>query len=222
MTSRDSSGLHPLSKDQLPGGASLLHPTALGNPRPGLRRLAGLRGSLVLTACLLGFVFPAKAQERLVTPGPIARAVAKEAVPLAARDGAVGTQQVSAESDWQHVKRLVAGDRVRVHLDDSASREGIFRGADDRSMTIQLHGRDQQLSRAGVRHVSVARGSHRRRHVLVGLVIGGAASAVAVGLSCRGQDASCKEAAPAYFYPLAGAGAAVGALLPARVWREIY
>ena len=182
------------------------------------------RTSIAATACLLGSVLSTAAQDHFVKAGPIARAVANEAVPLAARDsnGATGTRQVSADADWQHVRRLVAGDPVRALLSDGTSREGTFRTADDQSMTIQLAGRDQQLSRAGIHHVSVARGSHRRRHVLVGLVIGGAASAVAVGLSCRGHDSSCKEVAPAYFYPLAGAGAAIGALLPAKAWREVY
>lgn len=73
-----------------------------------------------------------------------------------------------------------------------------------------VSGDDQRLSRAQVRQVSVAHATNRRRHVLVGVAIGAAASVVAVGLRCDGQASSCQEVAPAYFYPLAGAGATMG------------
>lgn len=37
------------------------------------------------------------------------------------------------------------------------------------------------------------------------------------------RDEGCNESAPAWFYPMAGAGAPTGALMPPRtVWREVY
>ena len=78
------------------------------------------------------------------------------------------------------------------------------------------------MPRADISRVLVARGSHRRRNVLWGLAIGGVTGGLVVSLHCRGQSRGCSEVAPAYFYPFAGAGAAIGALLPARAWQQVY
>ena len=52
MRSRHS-GLSSLNHDRLPGGASLLHPTALGNARRGPRRLAALLVAFKFPICAL-------------------------------------------------------------------------------------------------------------------------------------------------------------------------
>jgi hypothetical protein len=138
-------------------------------------------------------------------------------------DGATEARPQSGDAAWLPVTQLAAGENVRVVLGGPITYQGTFRTADGESITIAVAGHDQRLSRARIRQVSVARGTHRRRNVLIGLAIGGAASAVAVGVHCRGAASSCKEVAPVYLYPLAGAGAGIGALLPAgRAWQEIY
>lgn len=148
---------------------------------------------------------------------------------LAARLAAAELQGAEArmhsgdDDAWCQVAQVPAGEHVRVVLGDSTTYRGAFRMADTESITLVVAGHDQRLSRARIRQVSVARGTHRRRNVLIGLAIGGATSAVAIGLHCRGQSSGCNEVAPVYFYPLAGAGAGIGALLPAeKIWQEIY
>jgi hypothetical protein len=184
-----------------------------------------VRTSLALTACLLASAIPATAQEHGATPGPIAQVGALEAVRLAMREpnGMTEGRQAPNDRAWSQVRQLLAGDEVRVVLGTAASYSGTFRMADDVAITLLVSGDDQRLSRAQVRQVSVAHARHRGRHVLVGMAIGAAASVVAVGLRCHGEASSCQEVAPAYFYPLAGAGATIGAFLPAsKIWREVY
>jgi len=158
---------------------------------------------------------PERVVENTVFREAVRRAVR---VPNAVREG----RQAPDDPAWSLVRQLAAGDEVRALLDTGTSSQGTFRTADDESMTL-VSGNEQRLSRAHVRHVSVARGTHRRRHVLVGLAIGAAVSVLAVNLSCRGESRGCNEVAPAYFYPLAGAGATIGALLPAgKKWHVVY
>ena len=129
--------------------------------------------------------------------------------------------QQGDDAAWSQVRQLTAGDSVRV-LQDDAVREGLFRIANDDSITLSRAGQDQSVPRAGIRRVLVARGSHRKRNVLLGLAIGGLTGGLVVAFQCRGQGRGCNEIAPAYFYPFAAAGAGIGALLPAHVWTQAF
>lgn len=125
-------------------------------------------------------------------------------------------------SNWSPVSQLTAGAAVRLTADPGVTHTGAVRSTDDNSVTLLVDGADLRISRLAVRQLSVT-GKSRKKNIWWGLVIGAAASVVAVSLQCRGEDSSCNEGAPAWFYPLAGGGLAVGALLPPRtVWREIY
>jgi hypothetical protein len=181
--------------------------------------------SFVVTSCLLAFVLPVKGQERADMPGPIAHA-AVESARLAARgptDIADG-QQFPGDAAWSRARQLLSVvDDVRATLDDGASVRGPFRMADDESVTLWVARQDQQLMRARVRRLSVAHGTHRRRHVYVGLAIGAVAALVDVNRYCRRPRSLCQEDVIPHVYPWLGAGAAIGALLPAgTVWRDIY
>lgn len=125
-------------------------------------------------------------------------------------------------SNWSPVRQLTAGAAIRAIADPGVTHAGSVRSSDDDSLTLVVDGTDLRLSRAAVREVAVAAKS-RKKNIWWGLAIGAAASVVAVSLQCQGEDSSCNEGAPAWFYPLAGGGLAVGALLPPRtVWREVY
>jgi hypothetical protein len=136
---------------------------------------------------------------------------------------AAPSQVIAQQGDtgWLQVRQLTVADSVRVVLDDGA-REGMFQIADDESITLTLAGNNQSVRRDSIRRLLVARGSHRKRNVLLGFAIGGVTGGLVVALSCRGEGLGCNEVAPAYFYPFAGAGAGIGALLPARAWRQIF
>ena len=133
----------------------------------------------------------------------------------------LAAQRPTGSDAWSEVRQLAAGQDIRVVLDE-ATRLGGFRTADEDSITLVVAGQDQRVARTGIRQILVARGTHRRRNVLLGLAIGGVTGSVVVALHCRGQSPGCNEIGPAYFYPFAGAGAGIGALLPARAWQQIY
>lgn len=125
-------------------------------------------------------------------------------------------------SNWSPVAQLTVGAEVRALADPGVTHRGSVRSADNDSLTLEVGGTDLRLPRITVREVEVA-GKSRKKNTWWGLAIGAAASVVAVSLQCQGEASSCSEGAPAWFYPMAGAGVAVGALLPPRtVWREIY
>jgi hypothetical protein len=186
--------------------------------------------SIMLITCLVASALQVVAQGSVTSAeppiGPLARTIARAAVRLAVTElNGVTEARLQSPDDnaWSQVRQLAAGEDVRVVLDGPASYRGTLRMADGQSITLAIASDDYRLSRARVRQVSVARATRRRRNILIGLVIGGATSAIAVGLHCRREASSCKEVAPAYFYPLAGAGAAIGALLPAaKIWQEVY
>ena len=179
------------------------------------------------------------------TPGSVSAAITREAIRLAAAGQPVPsrldafakarpflsdhdfysdslTVQSAADNSWLQLQQLVAGQEIRIVLDDATSSQGAFRIADAESITLHVAEHDQRVPRARLRQVSVSRGTHRRRKVLLGLAIGGATGGLITALHCRGASSSCNEVAPAFVYPLAGAGTVIGALLPARAWQEIY
>lgn len=128
----------------------------------------------------------------------------------------------SPPSDWSSVRQLLPGQNVRILTDSAIAQAGTLRTAQDDALTLAIGGQDQRVARSSVRQVSVERKS-RKRNVWWGLAIGAAASVVAVSVQCKGESSSCNEGAPAWFYSLAGAGVAAGALMPPRTaWREVY
>ncbi len=200
--------------------------------------------SLTLVLALMTSALPVSAQERTNrTAGPISWAMTREAVRLAAEPAAVDDRQPARESTsanwsrgnaqtpaqsaddvgWSRVQQLSVGQEVRVTGENGASSSGTFRTSDGVSITLLVAGHEQRTARANVRQVSVVGDTDHWQHVVTGLVIGGVAAAVAVGLHCRGESSSCNQIGPAYFAPAVGVGAAVGALLPPRkIWQEIY
>lgn len=172
--------------------------------------------SLALVTCLTAWGLPVSA-DGPITPESIRRAV-KELGGLTK-----APVQSAADVAWQRVTQLAVGQAVRVVLDDGTSHPGAFRAADGASITFSVDGRNETIVRARIRQVSESRGTHRKRNVLLGIAIGTVIAVVAVTLHCRGASSGCNQVAPAYSLPLAGAGALIGAFLPAdTAWREVY
>ena len=107
-------------------------------------------------------------------------------------------------ANWSPVAQLTAGAEVRAIVDPGVTHRGSVKAADSESLTLAVDGADLRLSRSTVREVEVA-GKSRKKNVWWGLAIGAAASVVAVSLQCQGEESSCNEAAPAWFYPMTGA-----------------
>jgi hypothetical protein len=178
--------------------------------------------ALVFTSIIWGPTgrYPVDAQPR--TPD-LTSSLAREAVRLTSDPSAVATSQSHDGDAWSHVRRLQAGEDTRIDVEDGTSYRGSFAAADDESVTLVVSGRHHQVSRACVRQASVARGTRRRRNVLIGLAIGAGTADLVLRVGCGWRPSACYEGAPAYFYPLAGAGAVAGALSPAdTVWEEVY
>jgi len=135
---------------------------------------------------------------------------------------ALPTLQSTDAATWASVRQVAAGEHMRVELIHGGPIEGQMKSADADSVTVARGHDEQRVARTSVRRVAVARGSHRKRNVLIGMATGGVVSIVGVAIGCAGASAGCMESSPAYFYPAIGAGALVGATLPATAWQTVY
>jgi hypothetical protein len=120
---------------------------------------------------------------------------------------------------------LPPGADVRAELQEGGSTRGIFVAADEQSITLRVDAADRVLPREQVRRVSMAAGTHYKRHVNLGALAGVALGAVFLERRCAGEPISsaCYEEAMLYVGLPAMAGAGVGHLLPKGVtWRQVY
>ena len=89
--------------------------------------------SLTLIVCLVGSALPAAAQDRFYEPtsGPIARAVTREAVRLAAAQ-----PNEPADPSWSRVRKLKPGTEVTVTVKGTQPGKRYFLGADEAGLTV--------------------------------------------------------------------------------------
>jgi hypothetical protein len=140
------------------------------------------------------------------------------------------------QGNWGNLQAVTPGVEIRLIEVDHKSLRGTFRSVDGDALTIDLSPRSQLVPRTSVVSVSVRRPGHRLRHMLIGLGVG-AAGGLAAGAGfddafpCRYKDLGCVAEPNVGKYPSAkeiitpiGAaiGLAVGALMPAGGWRELY
>jgi hypothetical protein len=101
--------------------------------------------SLTLTVCLVGSAMPLAGQERLgPTSGPIARAVTREAIRLAAASAEAGTSELEAvqqagkpvQADWSRVRKLAPGTEVIVIVQGSRPGTRYVVLADESELTV--------------------------------------------------------------------------------------
>jgi hypothetical protein len=159
--------------------------------------------------------------------GPIARAVAQAAAEI---DDGGGTrlpdiQASRGDAAWARMRSLVpVGSAIRITLPDRASIRGTLRGTDEASLTITVAGSDRTVPRTDVLRVFAPSGTHRKRHVNIGMAIGAVAgSFVMARRHCPFRDNICQEESAAYAMSLMVGGAAVGRWVPQGVaWRQIY
>jgi len=123
----------------------------------------------------------------------------------------------SAEDSWSNLSRLRAGQKIQVVDMKPKAATGNFNAFSEDTISL-LVGKDQiSIPRANVLSVKNREGSHRRRNTLLGLAIG-AAGGLAIG-AIQGAAYHEEGETPVFLMvwtPIgAGAGAAVGAVLPA-------
>lgn len=127
----------------------------------------------------------------------------------------------AANDDWQRVNSIAAGTKVRVET-AAEKIEGAFVAGSADAITLRRGNADESIARAGVRRVKVQQGSHRRRNTIIGTVVGLAIGAVTYGTlgtllkNEGGEDVEMLLLAPV------GAGALLGAVLPATRMVTVY
>jgi hypothetical protein len=152
---------------------------------------------------------------------------------------ALGQAQAVAsppKGDWASLRTLAGGSEIRGIATGRETFRGSFVSVSDDTLIVGQPKGERMLARSMVTSVSVKKANHRIRHLLIGLGVGAAGGlAAGAGLDsaypCRYMDLGCVPAPNIGKYPSAkelvtpiGAvlGLAVGALLPAGGWREIY
>ena len=169
--------------------------------------------SLTLIASLVGSA-PVAAQDRMEsTAGPIARAVTREAVRLAA-----DPQSELAGSDWARVRSLVPGTEVIVTITGARLGKRYIVRADESELvvTVTERGHEETLARTNVVEISVPPVS--RHPARIGALIG---AGVGFGVALKSFGRACGDECDAvWIWPLfagvgAGIGAGIGALIGA-------
>lgn len=138
--------------------------------------------------------------------------------------------QPGSRADWGNLKKLTAGDEIRIVDGDRRPIRARFQRVTDESIVIATPGKEESLTRAAIVSVAARGESHRRRNALIGLGIG-AGAGLAVGAaadahSCNGQS-NCFNILPnigkEVLTPVGAlVGVTVGALLPTGGWHDVY
>jgi len=124
------------------------------------------------------------------------------------------------ENDWDNLKALSPGVKIRVVLNDAKSYEGKFQRLTGDSIVLSLSSGDQTFERQNVLRVSIKHHAHRGRNALIGAAAGAAALLIYDQAGCSDCDQGTKAGDT-----IGGAllGAAAGALFPTGVgWRDVY
>ena len=176
--------------------------------------------SLTLIASLAGSALPVAAQERMEsTAGPVARAVTREAVRLAA-----DPQSEPAGSDWARVRSLVPGTEVIVTIRSTRLGKRYIVRADESELVVKVteRGQVETLARTNVVEISVPPLS--RHPARTGALIGAAMGVVVwLSLCSNRSEVACAPGGWTMFAGIgAGSGVGIGALIRAFSDRQPY
>jgi hypothetical protein len=128
---------------------------------------------------------------------------------------AIQAQSGALPSDWQAVKTLPGGARVRATLHGGETANGEFAAATDEALTILRDGRSTRIARKDVSRVyRMGRGSMGKR-IAIGAAVGGGIGAAAGGAFYSKGD-YVKAVIPGMALIGAGAGALIGLLAGTR------
>ena len=135
--------------------------------------------------------------------------------------------RAAEKPDWGNLKQVTPGQTIKVLATDGKSSQGDFQSVSDDALVLHLAGGDRSFPRDTVQRVSIKRNGHRAKHALIGAAIGaggGLGAGIAIDHDCSPTSILCTgNKGKAILTPaFALLGAAIGALLPAGGWREIY
>jgi hypothetical protein len=131
-----------------------------------------------------------------------------------------------ANSTWDNLKTLSAGQEIHVVLNGAQSFQGTFQSLSEGGITLRQSGGDQTVARQDVLRVSSKGQKHRGRNALIGAAVG---AGVGLGLGAAADRSSQNDIIKLHHWGLAvgaplGAliGAGGGALLPTGNWHDVY
>ncbi len=133
----------------------------------------------------------------------------------------------TAHTDWANVKRLAAGEEIRVSMSDGKSFRGQLQSATDESLIMVAASSQQTLARPQITKIATKSASHRVRNTLIGLGLGAGAGlaggAVEDHSSCAGRCGFGNNLGKVIFTPIGAlVGTVVGLAWPTGGWHEVY
>jgi hypothetical protein len=133
----------------------------------------------------------------------------------------------TANTDWANVKRIAAGEEIRVSMSDGKSFRGQLQSSTADSLIMVAANSQQTLARPQVAKIATKRDSHRMRNTLIGLGLGAGAGlaggAVEDHSDCAGRCGFGNNLGKVIFTPLgAVVGTVVGVAWPTGGWHEVY
>ena len=131
------------------------------------------------------------------------------------------------KADWNNVTSLARAAEVRVQVSGSRSVRGGVLNVTEDSLAVNSASGQETFARQEVLRVSVRKPGQHGRSALAGLAIGAVAGA-GIGLAAEARCTSlCGGGVAAVVVGVvalggAGIGTAIGAVIPASGWREVY
>lgn len=125
----------------------------------------------------------------------------------------------AASSDWNNLKVLKAGQKIRIVRNGDKRYEGLFRALNDVGITLQQSAGEQTFARKDILRVYCKGDNERIADMVLGGIVG-AAFATTLVLSNRRNG---WWHSTAWLWPVfMGPGIGIGAAIPTPGWRQVY
>jgi small nuclear ribonucleoprotein (snRNP)-like protein len=131
----------------------------------------------------------------------------------------------SPKSDWTNLKKVAAGEEIRVSMSDGKSFRGQLQSTTDESLIMVAASAQQTLARPQIAKIAIKGASHRTRNALIGLGVG-AGGGLAIGAGVDHGCARClfgRNLGKEIFTPMGAlVGLVVGVAWPTGGWHDVY
>jgi len=125
----------------------------------------------------------------------------------------------AANSDWNNLKVLKAGQKIRIVLIGERRYEGLFRALNDAGITLGQSAGEQTFARKDILRVYCKGENQRVADMLAGAMIGAVLATPLVLANRRnGWWHSTDWVWPVFIGP----GVGIGAAIPTPGWRQVY
>ena len=129
--------------------------------------------------------------------------------------GQASWAQTDAESNWENLRSLRAGQKVEVFLNDLRSQRGEFLEVSHDAVSLKVENDTLRIPREQVLRVSTREKSKRLRNILIGAAIGTAAGfGAGAWVDSRASESGENLGRFIGFLAGVGGGAGIGAAIP--------